>query len=95
MSNDSNPLSHGQPEKVGIDGIYVSEALFKEIMDATIDDMGMVYLSATSELGQPDAKRLIRGLGETDPTWFEAIPELKLVKSDADPALGSNGNGTP
>ena len=95
MSNDSNPPSHVQPEKVGIDGIYVSKALFKEIMDATIDDMRMVYRSATSELGQPDAKRLICGLGEADPTWFKAMPELKPVKSDSDPALGSDGNRTP
>lgn len=95
MSNDSTPPSDGPPKKIGIDGIYVSEALFKEIMDSTIDDMSMVYLSATSELGQPDAQRLICGLGEADPTWFKAIPELKPVKSDPDPALGSDGNRTP
>lgn len=95
MLNDSTPPSDSHPKRIGIGGIYVSEALFKEIMEAKRDDMPMTYLSAIAELKQPDAKRLICGLGESDPTWFEAIPGLKPSKSETDPTVGSDSSGTP
>lgn len=75
---DNNYLPDGNtPKKIKIADIDISESLFKEIMDTKVEDMRMTYLSATAELGSPDAKRLIQNLGASDPTWFEAIPELE------------------
>lgn len=77
MSNETNAQDDDKEEKIKVGDIYINHSLHEEIQNSSFDDMPMTYLSAMAQLGSSDAQRLMRHLGESDPTWVEAIPNLK------------------